>query len=90
MVRFDERIKSFFGKMPSIEKNVDEYLTNNFSSLIKAYKLARKKDIQDTLLDFEKRENQINDLSKWREKTKPRVTGLEDRIIRLETKYGVK
>lgn len=90
MVGFGERVKSFFGQMPGIEKNVDEYLSNNFSSLIKAYKLARKKDLEDTLVEFEKREGQVEDLSKWRDKTKPRVSELDNRIERLETKYGVK
>ena len=90
MVGFGERVKSFFGKMPGIEKEVDEYLTDNFSSLIKAYKLARKKDLEDTLIDFEKRESQVEDLSKWRDKTKPKVAELDDRIERLETKHGVK
>jgi phage shock protein A len=90
MVGVGERVKSFFGQMPSIEKNVDEYLSNNFSSLIKAYKLARKKDLEDTFVEFEKREGQVDELSKWRDKTKPKVADLDNRIERLETKHGVK
>jgi len=90
LVKFREKIKSFFRKMPGIEKNVDEYLTDNFTGLLKAYKIARKKDLQDTITDIEKKEESVEGLIKWREKTKPRVSTLEGRIKRLETKYGVK
>ncbi|MEA3457399.1 MAG: hypothetical protein U9R21_01830 [Candidatus Thermoplasmatota archaeon] len=85
-----ERAKSFFRKMPGIEKNVDEYLTDNLSNLLKAYKISRKKDLQGTMNDIEKKEETVEDLSKWQYKTKPKVKDLESRIKRLETKYGVK
>jgi len=90
LVGIGGKFKSFFRKMPSIEKNVDEYLTDNFTSLLKAYKIARKKDLEDTINEIETKEEAIEDLSKWRDKTKPRVVDLEGRIKRLETKYGVK
>ena len=76
--------------MPGIEKNVDEYLTDNFTSLLKAYKIARKKDLQNTISEIEKKEESVEGLVKWQDKTKPRVNTLEGRIKRLETKYGVK
>ena len=90
LVGIGARTGSFFRKMPGIEKNVDEYLSDNFSNLLKAYKIARKKDMQDTIDEVEKKEEIVEDLSKWREKTKPRVKDLEGRVKRLETKYGVK
>lgn len=90
MVRMREHTKSFFRKMPGIEKNVDEYLTDNLSNLLMAYKIARKTDVQDTIDELETKEGIIEDLSIWREKVKPRVGDLEKRIVRLETKYGVK
>jgi len=76
--------------MPSTEKNVDEYLTDNLSSLLKGYKIARKTDLQDTVVDLEKKEETVEELLHWKDKTKPRVTDLEKRIGRIETKYGVK
>jgi len=90
LVKFGEKVRSFFRKMPGIEKNVDEYLSDNFTGLLKAYKIARKKDVQDTITEIEKKEESVEDLIKWQDKTKPRVNTLEGRIKRLETKYGVK
>lgn len=90
MVKFGEKVKSYFRKMPGIEKNVDGYLTDNLTSLLKAYKIARKKDLQNTISEIEKKEESVEDLVKWQDKTKPRVNTLEGRIKRLETKYGVK
>jgi len=90
LVKFGEKVRSFFRKMPGIEKNVDEYLSDNFTSLLKAYKIAQKKDVQDTVTEIEKKEESVEDLIKWKGKTKPRVNTLEGRIKRLETRYGVK
>ena len=90
MVRSKEKVTSFFRRMPSTEKNVDEYLTDNLSSLLKGYKIARKTDLQDTVVDLEKKEETVEELLHWKDKTKPRVTDLEKRIGRIETKYGVK
>ena len=90
MVKLTEKVKSFFRKMPGIEKNVDEYLTDNLSSLLIAYKIARKTDLEDTVVDIEKKEETVEELFHWKDKTKPRVTDLEKRIGRLEIKYGVK
>ena len=90
MVKVVKRVKSFFRKMPGIEKNVDEYLVNNISNLLKSYKIARKKDLRNTVDDIEKKEEIVDDLSKWKDKTNPQVSDLEKRIVRLETKYGVK
>ncbi len=90
MVRITEKVESFFRRMPSIEKNVDEYLTDNLSSLLKGYKIARKTDLQDAISEIEKKEETVDELIHWKDKTKPKVTDLEKRIGRLETKYGVK
>ena len=90
LVKITEKVKSFFRNMPGIEKNVDEYLTDNLSSLLIAYKIARKTDLEDTVVDIEKKEETVEELLHWKDKTKPRVTDIEKRIGRLETKYGVK
>jgi len=90
LVKITEKVKSFFRKMPSIEKNVDGYLTDNLSSLLTGYKIARKTDLEDTVVDIEKKEETVEELFHWKDKTKPRVIDLEKRIGRLETKYGVK
>jgi len=90
LVRITEKVESFFRRMPSIEKNVDEYLTDNLSSLLKGYKIARKTDLQDAISEIEKKEETVDELIHWKDKTKPKVTDLEKRIGRLETKYGVK
>lgn len=90
MVKITEKVRSFFRKKPSIEKNVDEYLTDNLSSLLTGYKIARKTDLEDTVVDIEKKEETVEELFYWKDKTKPRVIDLEKRIGRLETKYGVK
>ena len=90
MVKVTEGVKSFFRKMPSIEKNVDEYLTDNLSNLIKGYKIARKTDLEDTINEIEKKEETIEELLHWEDKTNPRVADIEKRISRLEIKYGVK
>ncbi len=90
LVKLTEKATSFFRKMPGIEKNVDEYLSDNLSSLLKGYKIARKTDLEDAIVDIEKKEKSVEELSHWKDKTKPKVTDLENRIDRLETKYGVK
>jgi len=90
LVRVTEKVTSFFRKMPGIEKNVDEYLTDNLSSLLKGYKIARKTDLEDTVSDIEKKEETVEELLYWKDKTKPRVIDIEKRINRLETKHGVK
>lgn len=89
-VGFRKKVKSFFRKIPGIKKNVDEYLADNFSNLLKSYEISRKNDLQDTINDVETKENAVEKLFKWRDKTKPRVNNFEVRIKRLETKYGVK
>jgi len=85
-----EKVKSFFRKAPGIEKDVDEYLTENIPSMLKKYKIARKNDIQDTIKDMDTKEEKVEELINWKDKTKPKVNDLNERISRLEKKHGVK
>lgn len=90
MVGVTERIKSTFRQFPTTGKDVDEYLMDNFDDLVKRYKLARRPDMQETIDYLENKESQVDEMYDWKGKTKKRVEDLDDRVDRLETKYGVK
>lgn len=90
MVGLTERVKSTFRQFPTKGKDVDEYLVDNFPDLIKRHKIARRPDMQETIDYIEEKESTIDELYHWKKETKKRVSSLDERVDRLETKYGVR
>lgn len=85
-----QRIKGALKQFPTKGKDVDEYLMDNFPDLINRHKIARRPDMQETIDFIEDKESIIDELYGWKKETKKRVTDLDDRVDRLETKYEVK
>ena len=90
MVGLTQRIKGTLKQFPTKGKDVDEYLMDNFPDLIKRHKIARRPDMQETIDYLEDKESVVDELYDWKKETKKRVTDLDDRVDRLETKHEVK
>ena len=85
-----ERIRTGMSQFPSRSKVVDEYLSAHFNELLDRYDIARGPDLKDTVEYIDNKETAVTMLHQWRTATSQRIESLDDRVDRLEIKYGVK
>jgi hypothetical protein len=85
-----DRIRAGLNQFPSRTKVVDEYLSAHFNELLDRFDIARGPDLKDTVEYIDNKEAAVSMLHQWRTATSQRIEGLEDRVGRLEIKYGVK
>ena len=84
------RIQAFSTKHPiSINRKIDQYLSEHLPDLMDEYKIADRNDITDTDSQFEGYEKRISDLEGWRKEFDVRMDDGSRRLERLKLKFGV-
>jgi hypothetical protein len=85
------RIQAFSSRHPiSINRKIDQYLSEHLPELMDEYKIADRNDVSDLDPQFEGFEKRISDLENWRKDFDQRMNEGSRRIERLKMKYGVK
>jgi predicted nucleic acid-binding Zn-ribbon protein len=73
----------------SINKKLDNHLSENLPDLMDEYKLADKGDLVDLDKDFSNHESRMEKLQIWKDGFEKRINKGEERINRLKKKYGM-
>jgi hypothetical protein len=74
----------------SINRRIDQYLSERLPLLMDEYKIADRNDVSDVEGQFEKLEGKMDDLEKWKKGFDERMNTGRARLDRLKMKYGVK
>ena len=84
------RIQAFSTKHPiSINRKIDNFLSENLPNLMDEFKIADRNDIADLDAEFSGYEKRMADLDAWRKDFDLRLSEGTRRIERLKMKYGV-
>ena len=90
-MKIRQRIQAISVTHPlSINKKMDQYLSEHLPDLLDEYKIADRSDIADIERDFEGYEKRMNDLDSWKADFSNRLEKDKHRVERLKFKYGVK
>jgi hypothetical protein len=85
------RMQAFSASHPlSVNRKIDNYLTEHLPDLMDEHKIADRNDISDLDTQFESHEKRMTDLENWRKEFDLRIKDGSMRIDRLKMKYGVK
>ncbi|HHD15250.1 MAG TPA: hypothetical protein ENK47_00915 [Euryarchaeota archaeon] len=74
----------------SMNRKLDQYLSEHLPDLMDEYKIADRTDIHDLDRKFEGYEKRMDDLELWRTEFDQRLSTDRTRMDRLKVKYGVK
>jgi hypothetical protein len=74
----------------SINRRIDQYLSERLPLLMDEYKIADRNDLSDIDNQFEGLENRMDELDKWKKGFDDRMNTGRSRLDRLKMKYGVK
>jgi len=74
----------------SMNKKLDQYLSERLPDLMDEYKLADRSDIDDIDKTLEGLEGKMLDLESWKKAFGERMDRDRHRVDRLKHKYGVK
>lgn len=74
----------------SINKKLDQFLSEKLPDLMDEFKVADRSDIIELEGRFEGYEKKMNELESWKQTFDPKLEDSEKRISRLRTKYGIK
>ncbi|MFW3146449.1 MAG: hypothetical protein ACMUIE_06525 [Thermoplasmatota archaeon] len=74
----------------SMNKKLDQFLSENLPDLMDEYKIADRNDIADIDGQFEGFEKRMDELESWRKNFDLKLDESDRRMARLRTKYGVK
>lgn len=74
----------------SINRKLDQYLSERLPLLMDEYKIADRNDVSDLDGQFEGLENRMDELEKWKKGFDERMNTGRARLDRLKMKYGVK
>ncbi|MFO8051044.1 MAG: hypothetical protein R6V01_05025 [Thermoplasmatota archaeon] len=74
----------------SINKKIDQYLSESLPDLMDEYKVADKNDLVDLEKDFVDHEQRMDALEKWKKGFDEEMKHSRSRMDRLKLKYGVK
>ena len=74
----------------SINRKIDQYLSERLPWMMDEYKIADRNDLQDLDGQFDALENRMNELDKWKKGFDDRMKSGRSRLDRLKMKYGVK
>jgi hypothetical protein len=85
------RMQAFSASHPlSVNRKIDNYLTEHLPDLMDEHKIADRNDISDLDAQFENHEKRMTDLENWRKEFDVKITDGSKRIERLKMKYGIK
>ncbi|MGA1822422.1 MAG: hypothetical protein ACMUIG_07840 [Thermoplasmatota archaeon] len=73
----------------SMNKKLDNYLSENLPDLMDEYKLADRGDISDLDKELDDNEKKMEQLEIWKNGFENRINDGEDRMRRLKKKYGL-
>ncbi len=74
----------------SMNKKIDQYLSERLPDLMDEYKLADRSDLMDLDKDFQGFEGRMEDLERWKKGFEVRISDDEHRIERIKFKLGLK
>jgi hypothetical protein len=84
------RIQAYSTRHPiSINRKIDQYLSENLPDLMDEFKIADQNDVRDLDSEFGGFEKRMTDLEAWRQEFDLRLSDGTRRIERLKMKYGV-
>jgi hypothetical protein len=83
------RIQAYSTRHPiSINRKIDNFLSENLPALMDEFKIADQNDIADLDSEFGGYEKRMTDLESWRKEFDLRLIDGTRRIERLKMKYG--
>lgn len=74
----------------SINRKIDQYLSERLPLLMDEYKIADRNDVVDLDREFEGLESRMDELDGWKKSFDERLKTGRARLDRLKMKYGVK
>ncbi|MEA3559531.1 MAG: hypothetical protein U9R75_09845 [Candidatus Thermoplasmatota archaeon] len=74
----------------SMNKKIDNYLSENMPDLMDEHKIADRNDIADLDDKFDGYEKRMDELDLWKKKFDVDLKSSEKRMQRLNLKYGIK
>jgi hypothetical protein len=74
----------------SMNKKLDQYLSEHLPDLMDEYKIADRNDLADVDGQFEGYEKRMDELESWRKNFDLKLDESDRRMARLKMKYGVK
>ena len=74
----------------SMNKKLDEYLSEHLPTLIDEYKIADRSDLDEVEKIFLEDEGRMDSLDAWRNGFDDKIAQNEKRIKRLKVKFGMK
>lgn len=74
----------------SINRKIDQYLSERLPWMMDEYKIADRNDLMDLDGQFDGLENRMDELDNWRKGFDERMRSSRARLDRLKMKYGVK
>ena len=74
----------------SINRKIDQYLSERLPWMMDEYKIADRNDLVDIDGQFEGLEARMDELDKWKKGFDERMDSGRARLDRLKMKYGVK
>lgn len=74
----------------SINRKIDQYLSERLPLLMDEYKIADRNDVSDLDNQFEGIESRMDELEKWKKGFDEKMITGRSRLDRLKLKYGVK
>ena len=88
---FTQRIQAISLAHPlSMNRKIDQYLSERLPDMKDEYKVADKTDLSDLDEKFDDLEKRIIDLESWRKGFETDIEDDRTRMARLKVKYGVK
>ena len=83
------RIQAFSTKHPiSINRKIDQYLSEHLPDLMDEYKIADRNDVADLDSEFDGYEKRMTELEGWKKDFDLKMIDGSRRIDRLKMKYG--
>lgn len=84
------RIQAYSASHPlSINRKLDQYLSENLPDMMDEYKVADSSDLKELDGNFETLENRMGELNKWRGSFSDKIKNSQTRMNRLKLKFGV-
>jgi hypothetical protein len=74
----------------SMNKKLDQFLSEKLPDLMDEFKVADRSDIIELDGRFEGYDKKMDTLDSWKKEFDPKLEDSEKRISRLRTKYGIK
>jgi hypothetical protein len=74
----------------SINRKIDQYLSERLPWMMDEYKIADRNDLHDLDGQFDSLEKRMDELDKWKAGFDQRMKTSRSRLDRLKMKYGVK